>query len=228
MSIKLEHELAARKYSLKRDEKGLLEISLDNVARAEAMINSDSRYNQGEVEDSIKLLSPFIMANNLQPNQDYKEIFNKIVHSINKTNKTRMSDLEMDEIVTHLQIIQNELIKRLYNRDFCLICEIVNSTPKRKNYSFATKFCHYMCYWLFENKKQQDNYSIYDKVVATILGRYAAQCNIFKTSDIQYKFEDFNSYKQYATYSEVIDKIRAANRHISRNGLDHLLWFANK
>ena len=228
MSIKHEHELAASKYSLKRDEKGMLEISLDNVARAEAMINTDSRYSQGEVEDNIKLLSPFIKENHLQPNRDYKDIFNKIVRSINKTNKTRMSDLEMDDIVTHLQIIKNELIKRLYNRDFCLICEIVNSTTRRKNYSFATKFCHYMCYWLFADKKQQDNYSIYDQVVATILGQYAAKYKIFKSNNIQYEFEDFNSYKRYSTYSGVIDKIRAATGNISRNGLDHLLWFANK
>ena len=86
-----------------------------------------------------------------------------------------------------------------------------------------------MCYYLFAKKKQQDNFSIYDSVVAGILGKYAVQYNIYKCGNAPYEQKDFSNYKQYAIYSDVIDKIRAVvPDNISRNGFDHLLWYANK
>lgn len=224
MSILTEQKKAA-KYLLKK-RNNILIISLDNVARAEAMINSDSRYSQEEVKKSIQQLAPFIVKRQLIPTQNYKPIFEKIVSSINAKNKTRVSASDQAQIVNYLVSNQNVLIKRLYNRDFCLVCEIVKCAA-HKNYSFATKFCHYMCYWLFQNK-QQDNFSIYDNVVAKILGQYAAQYGIYKPDGSIYTFDDFSSYKQYGIFSGVIDQICGACGNISRTGLDHLLWYANK
>lgn len=227
MSIHREQELAA-KYFLQRDKTGMLVISLDNVARAEAMINSNPRYRQEEVKNSIQHLAVYIDKKQLLPAQDYKPIFTKIVSSINAKNSTRMSADDQAKIVDYLVLEQSRLIARLYNRDYCLICEIVNSATN-KNYSFATKFCHYMCYWLFQDKRQQDNFSIYDNVVARILGQYAALCGIYRSDGSEYELKDFSNYKQYAIYSEVIDRIRATvSGNISRNGFDHLLWYANK
>lgn len=227
MSIAKETELA-QKYILKRSKNGMLEISLDNVARAEAMINSDSRYSQKEVEKNINLLK-YNIDKKLIPNPNYQTIFTDIVSSINRLNKTRMSNDEIQQIVFYLLSKKDELITRLYQRDFCLVYELTKCS-KRKNYSFATKFCHYMCYFLFEDKEQQDNYSIYDKVVAQILGVYAAQYGICKFPEgIPYNIKDFQNYDTYDTYSGVIDKIiNASGEEISRNGFDHLLWYANK
>jgi len=44
----------------------------------------------------------------------------------------------------------------------------------RSNISFASKFCQIACYWLFKDKKEQDNFSKYDTVVKNVLlsGRY--------------------------------------------------------
>lgn len=227
MSIAREQKMA-NKYLLKRTQNGLLEISLENVAKAEAMIQSDSRYNLAKVENNIKQLKPLIRNNQLQSSAKLPNIFMSVVSSINISNSTRMSHAEEQSMVDFLITNQSTLIKRLYKRDFCLVCQLT-TCASRKNYAFATKFCHYMCYYLFNGQKQQDNFSIYDNVVAGVLGEYAKQYGIYKSNNSPYWQKDFNNFKQYATYSEVIDRIRAAvSGHISRNGFDHLLWYANK
>lgn len=220
----------ARKYILKANPKNpkLLDITPDNVARAEAMIRSDSRYNQNKVGTSILKLRPLISHNRLSSTQGLDLIFKEIVSAINISNSTRMSHTEEDMIVSFLMENHDSLIERLYKRDFCLICELVKCSP-RKNYAFATKFCHYMCFNLFVGRKQQDNYSIYDNVVAGVLGEYAAEYGIYNNKMEPYTVKDFNTYKKYAIYSEVIDKIiLSLGAKVSRNGFDHLLWYANK
>lgn len=83
--------------------------------------------------------------------------------------------------------------------------------PKISNFSFATKFCHNMAMILFEGKKEQDNYSIYDRVINSALGLY----------NHEYANIDFNG--DYRGYLKAIDAIR--KNEISRNGFDHLIWY---
>ena len=150
MSILLEQKMS-QKYILKRNpqQPQLLDITLDNVAKAEALIQSDSRYNQDDVEDNICKLLPLISNKKLQPSPQLETIFTEIVKSINISNNTRMSMGEVQSIASFLLTIQSDLIERLYKRDFCLICDLVTCSA-RHNYSFASKFCHYMCYYLFD------------------------------------------------------------------------------
>ena len=95
----------------------------------------------------------------------------------------------------------------------------------RQNYSFATKFCHYACFYLLQGLPEQDNYSIYDDVLGKSLPAYMEYYKLNK-----YTQENFKSYK---IYSEVIDAIREkaaieTGYLISRNGFDHLLWYYHK
>ena len=87
----------------------------------------------------------------------------------------------------------------------------------RKNYSFATKFCHYACINFYKGKTEADNFPIIDNVVKTAFPKYAA--------DIVKRIV----FDNYETFVENIDKVRAHyNNCISRNGFDHLMWYANK
>lgn len=127
------------------------------------------------------------------------------------------------------QYIAKEFIINLLNPSVLVNMERNKRNYKyeRKSYSFTTKFCHYACYYLFDGKPEQDNFSIYDDILGKSVGAYAQHYDI---DNIPHNKKDFQNY---ATYSKVIDNIRlkAAEETgylISRNGFDHLLWYYHK
>ena len=67
---------------------------------------------------------------------------------------------------------------------------------------------------------EQDNFSIYDNVVAQNIGKYAKCYEIENPNDISY------NYKSFITSVDAI--IKKSGNKISRNGFDHLLWYMNK
>jgi len=89
-----------------------------------------------------------------------------------------------------------------------------SGTKKRKNFSFATKFCHYASYYLFKGKPEQDNFSIYDNVMEKAIKKYNPL------------LKKVSFFCKYGAYIDAIDKIRSGS--ISRNGFDHLLWYYYK
>ena len=90
----------------------------------------------------------------------------------------------------------------------------------RVNTSFASKFCHYAAFFIFEDKKEQDNYSIWDSVLRRTIPIYLEK---YKLETEKYNLKD------YVSYQKAIDDIRnAADEKVSRNGFDHLLWYFHK
>ena len=107
--------------------------------------------------------------------------------------------------------------------------------PPRKNFSFATKFCHYACFYIFENKdvEYRDSYSIYDYIVSNALTTYYGFEDI-KPSENDSDDKQF-FVEKYRNYQTFIDNLRdnAAKEYkesnpVSRNGFDHLLWYYYK
>lgn len=100
-------------------------------------------------------------------------------------------------------------------------CEIDSNGKKhraRENISFASKFCHFACFYLFEGEDEQDNYPIYDNVMRKILPKYVSHYNL-----------QIRCLDDYIEYKKTVDEIiSASNSHISRNGFDHLLWYYYK
>ena len=114
------------------------------------------------------------------------------------------------------------LLKYLRERDFNLIDILSERTKQgkggRRNISFASKFCHFSCFYIFGEEDAQDNFSIYDGVVARALPKYLAY---YKLND-KVQIKD----KNYREYSDAIDDIiKASGSKISRNGFDHLVWY---
>jgi len=98
----------------------------------------------------------------------------------------------------------------------------------RRNVSFASKFCHFSCFYIFKGEEAQDNFSIYDGVVARALPAYLDYYKeklLDKKIDlktIKKKIKD-KSYKEYS--NAIDDIIEASGSKISRNGFDHLVWY---
>ena len=67
------------------------------------------------------------------------------------------------ELTKRIFQMSHSLLDRLKNRDIKIIEKLSKKTKNgtkggRENYSFATKFCHYACYYWFEGLAEQDNY----------------------------------------------------------------------
>ena len=129
------------------------------------------------------------------------------------------------EMVKRIIACKETLLDDLRNRNFGLIKFLSDKTTPtpgkygRKNISFASKFCHYACFYIFKGEDAQDNFSIYDGVVAKALLEYLKKYEI--GADIK-KIKD----KDYVEYSRAIDAvIEASGNEISRNGFDHLVWY---
>ena len=170
-----------------------------------------------------------------------RETIEAIIKRINSENSTRMSNPEMEKIAERIvdhastkDILMNMLKGKKYSL-IDIIAETINTTTNgnkkernRSNFSFATKFCHYMCFYLFEGEDWQDNYSIYDNIVIKVLPDYA------KSFGTEYDLKPFNKSKKnpieyYEEYQKCIDNIlKESGNKISRNAFDHIMWYYTK
>jgi len=226
--------------------KTLAKLTQNNVAIVEAMICNDSayihssdknacpRYNTkkeivygGSTAYWMNKLKMYLFENNNEI--PYEKIIKGAVEAVDRDNSTHLNaDRCGREEITNriIQFGYLELIECLKNPDYDnmkLFREISKMTSAssraRENKSFASKFCHYACFYLFEGTENQDNYSIYDGILRETLPLYISFFNI----ETKYDLED------YAQYRSAVDAIRLKTEEpISRNGFDHLLWYYHK
>ena len=216
----------------------LVELSIENVAIVEAMIQNDSAYIKSENKEAVPTrkkdgsvkyggstaywmtqLKDFLEQNS-QAQFTYEEIISKAVEAVDRENSTHLNadKTGRKEITNRILNIKN-LENKLKNANLDLIETISAKTSAktraRVNFSFASKFCHYACFYLFEGLPEQDNYSIYDNIVKKVLQKYVNYYHL--------PTRDLDNYREY---QETIDEIIAQSKsHISRNGFDHLLWY---
>lgn len=159
-------------------------------------------------------------------------IFNAVC-AVDTENSTHINADKVGRVQLSERIIahQNDLIELLKNDNgaYELISILSSDTsPKdkekyhsRNNFSFATKFCHYACLFLFDEEfsEYQDSYSIFDDILGSALGMTPAQGK--HTGEYYATF--------YKGYQDLVDqKIKESGQPISRNGFDHLLWYFYK
>lgn len=182
-------------------------------------------------------LKNYLLYGKQDPVYSYEEIIYYVISAIDRENSTHLNAdgvgrLEITKRI--LEIQPQDLKNRLKDPksdNYELIKEISNPThpdanhKPRENYSFATKFCHYVSFYLFEDADEQDNFSIYDNVVEKALLKYT------KRYGFDYKASDF---KKYAKFLKAIEDVIDASKNtdggddVSRNGFDHLLWYYYK
>ena len=238
-----EEKEASKKYMLSVIENTspcLVSLTPDNVARIEAMISNDSNYLKGQDKDNkpsdksngstafwMNELKKVLLENK-KSQYSYRTILSEAVCAVDRENSThlnadgvgrkqvadRIYQIPKDKLIEYLKFPDKtnlEIIRRISRKT-----SPENTTAMaRQNPSFASKFCHYACFYLFENKKYQDNFSIYDNVLRKVVPLYARHFGI-----------DCANLDDYANYRTVIDSIlKKSGNKISRNGFDHLLWY---
>lgn len=232
-----QEEKESLKYNFEEIVKGeLVALTKSNVALVEAMIRHDSDYSDSGRVDKESSAHWFV---ELKKNpKRYEEIIPKCVESVDKKNSTHLNadgvgrgELSQRIIDYGWKSLQN-FLKDTKQEKYSLINILSEKTqPKdlikykaRHNFSFATKFCHYACYWIYEGKEEQDNFSIYDSVVSENLKKYA---QYYGVAVPRKNTKDYASY--YAAYIDTLDAIiKKSGNAISRNGFDHLLWYYHK
>ena len=228
--------------------KTLAKLTRDNVAIFEAMIRNDSAYihstdvsaapfynNKGEMNYGgssaywMTMLKRVLFDDVPDSSYTYDEIIKGAVEAVDRENSTHLNadKCGRQEVTKRIcRFDRNEFVKCLKDPDYndmALIREISRITSAeeraRSNLSFASKFCHYACFYVFEGTEYQDNYSIYDGVLKKVLPLYLAYYQIAREYDL----------RDYKDYRMAVDSIREASGiAISRNGFDHLLWYYHK
>lgn len=225
-----------------RKEGDLVYLTLENAAKIEARIHLNPRYEKTVDDSNEKSAKHFIKQMKDAAPSDYNEgSIGMIIKRINSENSTRMSIDEMGEIARRIikhASTKDILMNILKEKNYSLIDEIakpINTKIKdsdkernRSNFSFATKFCHYMCFYLFEGEECQDNFSIYDNIVIDVLPDYA------KFFETKCDLKSFNKSKKspseyYKEYQNCIgDILKKSGNAISRNAFDHIMWYYTK
>lgn len=228
--------------------KTLAKLTRDNVAIVEAMIRNDSAYihstdvnaaptynRKGEIKYGgssaywMTQLKAAILADGSDSVYSYEDIIKGAVESVDRENSTHLNadKCGRKEITQRLcsfdRVELVECLKDPDHDDMKLIREISRITSAkqraRTNPSFASKFCHYACFYVFEGTEYQDNYSIYDGILKAVLPMYLGYFRI----EQEYDLSDYRDYRM------AVDAIREASGiEISRNGFDHLLWYYHK
>ena len=269
MSIELEKDKSTN-YTLTMDKTNdkLVELTLDNVARVEAMIYTDSSYSRSgdkEAEPKGKDFKGFKGSsaywfnklkrelndrlnddNKLYHVDDNEEIIFNLVSAIDSENSTHLNAhkkgycgiegrKEISQRIT--EITKGDFINYLSSptsSNFKLYKIIAAETKaERKNPSFASKFCHYSCMYLFdENDERRDNYSIYDGILREVIPYYADRYDVILTDEYNNAInnKDINVYPLYWNIvGNIIENAsRETGNKISRNGFDHILWYYHK
>lgn len=224
----------------------LIVLSFENACKVEAMIKNDSKYGRASDENAgrkgsypgstaywfnqMKLLLEDSSISS--DDERWKEVVEKVVCSIDRENSTHLNadGVGRDEITKRIASHKDDLIEMLKDKNNFELFNLIqketnpgdNKHHSRINTSFASKFCHYACLYLFEDQPEQDNYSIYDNVIREVLPLYASKYGV-----------EVDNIRDYVEYSRVIDAIRDAvlketGYKLSRNGFDHLLWYFHK
>lgn len=237
----------SNKYDLEtfiHNGKVLVKLTHENVAKVEAMIRNDSDYlAAGNKEyaptDKYSGSTAYwaselcgIFSNNNESNWTEDVIVEGFIRAVDRDNSTHLNadgvgiEQTVEKVLSILHTRLYDLLRNPEKNNYELI-RILSAPTKikaddtkhksRENYSFATKFSHYACFYLFEGEKEQDNFSIYDYVVASALPFYASYYGIPYNRD---------AMKNYTQYIRMVDSvIYASGAKISRNGFDHLLWY---
>ncbi len=210
---------SARKYVLDTeivDGNTLVKLNQDNVARVEAMIISDSEYRNTFNSSLGILYKKGKNKDNLKSEDDIKYI-----------GSSAYWGSELRKVICSLG--KSELKEYLYRpkeNNYKLIDLITNASGNEGNvyYSFATKLCHYACMYVVDGE-EKDNFSIYDRVIKSSLPMYIER---YLNKSVKEKVYDKNYIEYIKLIDEIRDKLKENNEVISRNGLDHLLWYHHK
>ena len=173
----------------------------------------------------------------------------KTVCCVDNDNSTHLNSDSIGRRLLAYRIFQmrDELMNKLKQSNYSIINElserikedeknILEKGTSNYHISFASKWCHNACYYMLEDK-YKDNFSKVDSVVKEALKMFEED---LKVKGLNFDILRDNTKKDnrtsnekigenYGEYIKIIDAVRTmSDDPISRNGLDHLLWYSYK
>ncbi len=244
--ITKELEGAKQFYITTKEKDGveIAELTSRNVHIAEAMIMQDSRYSKSAYVNNMESTAHWmnklkgILCDNKEVTDEYyKTVIIKAVEAVDKDNTTHLNadKVGRKQISERLCNIPKEDLKEFlanpegtgYKLIEIISKETTGTNKPRRNISFASKFCHYAAFYLFDGQEQQDNFSIYDEVLRkAMIKRYIPFYEIDADMSL---ITGEKKVEGYIAYQNAVDAvIEKADNQISRNGFDHLVWYYYK
>ena len=253
--IQEELELAKKKHKF-IEENGMKILCRENVAFVEAIIMNDSRYTniygkKSDTREKIDRLRISIETNTLC---SIIEDINKQ----NSTHASEEEFKVLADKIKEFDEGKGKLLNFLCEPDnnYSLINKLSKKKIKtknryRSNFSLATKICQTLCFVINDGNKYQDNFMKFDSVLRDNLPKYlrAYKVSVDQVLNINDKerseFSKFKKNKKdkeeemllnwlykeqkYPIYIRMINLlIEKTGNQISKNGLDHLIWYTNK
>lgn len=248
MGLKEEQEQKVKYLLATEDFAGMqiVKLTTDNIARVEAMIMTDSGYaKSGDInacptykkngEEDYSGSTAYWMTKLKQAIEtgetaELKNIINHAVIAVDKENSTHINsdgvgrEQLSNRIMSRAQALKDILSNIDSGLEFieeiaALTTNVDEEHKARTNLSFASKFAHYACFYLFdEEDTRRDNFSIYDNVLNKALPIYIKKYNLNG-----YNPDSYSSY--YKCIGEII---KSSGENLSRNGFDHLIWYYYK
>jgi len=154
-----------------------------------------------EVENAI-----FSLIKKFRSNKKIENVYLK-APVINALYKTNIFDIAGMAWYIHKLDIDNSLKKG----DINVVEKITKAYPKKRFYSFATKYCAF-----HEPKK----YSLYDWYVAKILSEYQKNDNFYKN---KFTLEDLRIYSKFFSVINAFKSFYKLNK-FSYKEIDKFLW----
>ena len=233
-----------------KNGKKLVCLTRDNVAIVEAMIQNDSAYRRSTRVDAAPIykktkpeekiyggssgfwltrLKRILLENKTDEQYTYEGIIRNSVEAVDRENSTHLNaDKKGRDVITKrlCAFDRAELLECIKDPDkgMKLFNKLARRTSAEKgartNPSFASKFCHYACFFIFEGTEYQDNYSIYDDILKKVMPDYL---DFYGFDPAAFDLSDYEQYRK------AVDSVReASGLEVSRNGFDHLLWYYHK
>lgn len=227
-----------------KDGVEIAELTSQNVHIAEAMIMQDSRYfksaDVNNAESTAYWMNELkgILCDNMEVTDEYyKTVITKAVEAVDKDNTTHLNadKVGRKQISDRLCNISREKLQEYlanpegtsYKLIEIISKETTGTNKPRRNISFASKFCHYAAFYLFDGQEQQDNFSIYDEVLRKAMIKiYIPFYEIDADMSLITGEKKAEGYKAYQAAVDAV--IKKAGNKISRNGFDHLVWYYYK
>lgn len=225
------------------DKNDFVMLTRSNAKIAQDKVNASAKEDDGKKTSKTRKTLSAIREDDLTKNdlfqliqnesrKNFKDGFFDIVKKINDTNSTRLSNEEQTCFAKYISKNKEEILKQIRFGKVDIVNNLAeagsNTSKKRHNFSFASKFCTYISRYLFS---EYDKFTPYDNVLQNILPYYAwVYCG-------DKKVENFKKTpkKGYGNYITLIRKIIASakelygeNQKLSLKEFDRLLWYKYK
>lgn len=201
------------KSNLSLDENYMYALTKDNAEKARNLIESDSKYGESSYKEYYEYLDKKL--------EEYtKEEIKTILRKIASSNSTHTSNENIDILSDYIFNNKKDFLFKLESGSAELVDEIsfIGGFIRREK-SFASKVCSYLC----ELEFKKSNFAVNDSVVRTILPYYLNYFGIAKTTS---KKLGNCSYKEFIGYIEGIKN--ELKEDLTFEEIDNILWYCYK